>query len=277
MDVHMPLMDGLEATRKIRQQPRFAQLPILALTAGVTQSEQENALAAGMNDFVSKPVNPEALIAKLCHWLKQSSPIIASPITPTMPVDARLALPGFDLTNLEQMLDGDQPLIISMLEHFRADTSGDLVAIDRAIAAGNLAEAEQQAHKLKGVAGNIGAMEVYHLASELDADLKRGSCDPTTLNALHESYRQAIRGIDSLSQASASSGNVAALRILAASLDHLLASHELVPEELLDSLEATLAAPQSKLFQQLRRQIANIDYKKARTSLQQLLDETGEA
>jgi PAS domain S-box-containing protein len=280
MDVHMPVMDGLEATRKIRQQPHLAQLPILALTAGVTQGEQENALAAGMNDFVSKPVDPEALVAALCHWLKPASSGQGNlpPAPASTPADSPLQLPGFDLSNLEQMLDGDRPLIVSMLEHFRADTSGDLLAIDRAIAAGDFAEAERQAHKLKGVAGNIGAMDVYRLASALDAELKQGRCDPAVLNALHDAYRLANASIDSLSRVAVAqdgAGNAATLQALAPELDRLLAGHELVPEELLDALEAALNTPQHKQFQQLRRHIASIDYKKARASLQQLLTETG--
>lgn len=73
MDVHMPVMDGLEATKRIRANPDYADLPIIALTAGVTQEEREGSLSSGMNDFVAKPVNPEALIAALTKWVRISS------------------------------------------------------------------------------------------------------------------------------------------------------------------------------------------------------------
>jgi CheY-like chemotaxis protein len=69
MDAHMPVMDGFEATALIRSQPRFANLPIIALTAGVTQDEREQCLNCGMNDFVAKPIVPETLLATLSHWL----------------------------------------------------------------------------------------------------------------------------------------------------------------------------------------------------------------
>jgi PAS domain S-box-containing protein len=70
MDVHMPEMGGIEATQRIRQQPRFNDLPVIALTAGVTRQERENCLASGVNDFVAKPFNAETLAATLVQWLK---------------------------------------------------------------------------------------------------------------------------------------------------------------------------------------------------------------
>ena len=70
MDIHMPEMDGFEATQLIRRQARFATLPVIALTAGVTEEEQDKCLALGMNDFIAKPINPEKLILTLQQWLK---------------------------------------------------------------------------------------------------------------------------------------------------------------------------------------------------------------
>lgn len=72
MDMHMPVMDGVEATRRIRANQSYAELPIIALTAGVTQEEQGTCMAAGMNDFVTKPVNPKSLLASLTNWVKKT-------------------------------------------------------------------------------------------------------------------------------------------------------------------------------------------------------------
>jgi CheY-like chemotaxis protein len=69
MDVNMPVMGGVEATERIRSQSRFAALPVIALTAGVTQQERDSCLACGMNDFVTKPINPQELIGVLCKWI----------------------------------------------------------------------------------------------------------------------------------------------------------------------------------------------------------------
>ncbi len=73
MDVHMPEMGGVEATEIIRKQPQFTNLPIIALTAGVTEEERVNCMACGMNDFVTKPIRPEELIAALLHWVGKVS------------------------------------------------------------------------------------------------------------------------------------------------------------------------------------------------------------
>ena len=72
MDVHMPILDGLEATKLIRSQARFATLPVIALTAGVTKEERERCMASGMNDFIAKPINPKTLISTLLQWIKPS-------------------------------------------------------------------------------------------------------------------------------------------------------------------------------------------------------------
>jgi CheY-like chemotaxis protein len=77
MDVHMPEMDGIEATERIRRQPKIKDLPIIALTAGVTKEEREGSLAAGMNDFIAKPITPEALIDVLTKWFVP----VSEPIT----------------------------------------------------------------------------------------------------------------------------------------------------------------------------------------------------
>ena len=70
MDVHMPVMDGLEATQHIRRSSRFADIPVIALTAGVTQAEREQCLASGMNDFINKPINMTQLLSTLAQWTK---------------------------------------------------------------------------------------------------------------------------------------------------------------------------------------------------------------
>ena len=69
MDMQMPVMGGIEATKHIRQNPAYVDLPLIALTAGVTQEEKERCLACGMNDFITKPVSSVVVIPCLVHWI----------------------------------------------------------------------------------------------------------------------------------------------------------------------------------------------------------------
>ena len=70
MDVHMPVMNGLDATQQIRRSLRFADMPVIALTAGVTEAEREQCLSSGMNDFINKPINMTQLLSTLVQWIK---------------------------------------------------------------------------------------------------------------------------------------------------------------------------------------------------------------
>lgn len=72
MDLQMPVMDGYEATKRIRQFPRFSKLPILAMTANAMKGDREKVLAAGMNDHIAKPVDPDLMFVTMARWIKQS-------------------------------------------------------------------------------------------------------------------------------------------------------------------------------------------------------------
>jgi len=72
MDMQMPVMDGLEATQEIRKQPRFAQLPVIAMTANAMTAERDRCLAVGMNDHIAKPIDPDGLYAMLVKWLPEN-------------------------------------------------------------------------------------------------------------------------------------------------------------------------------------------------------------
>jgi CheY-like chemotaxis protein len=184
MDVHMPVMGGVEATAKIRQQGYT--LPIIALTAGVTQEERDNCKHIGMNDFITKPVNPEELISVLCHWIATDnlpdsvvSAITEPAVEEEMPVSPPfiMALPGFDLTIVLSMVGGDEKIVHELLQIFREDLLPSLQAIEDNITASNFRAAADLAHRIKGTAGNLGGMELHSVAANLEASLKQGSLD----------------------------------------------------------------------------------------------------
>ncbi|MDZ5461020.1 PAS domain S-box protein [Azohydromonas lata] len=192
MDVQMPEMDGLEATRALRRRPELAALPVLAMTANAFDDDRAACLAAGMNDFVAKPVDPEGLYATLLKWLpgarELAPPTVLPPSTAALQTPpaaapqaqgdllARLALhPGVDvaagLSNLPGMEDRYESLLRLFAEHHRQDAA----KLSGHLARGELREATLLAHSLKSVALTLGATELAAIARALESRLREGA------------------------------------------------------------------------------------------------------
>jgi PAS domain S-box-containing protein len=172
MDMQMPVMDGVSATEEIRLDPRHAALPIVAMTANAMQVDRDRCIAAGMNDFVTKPIDPEALWQALARWIRPRDGLgqaFAAPQTtelalPTPFAPAGEVLPrdiaGLDMALGLRRVMGKEALYLSLLRKFLAGNQAGLAPLDQALAAGDRATAERLAHTLKGVAGNIGASDL---------------------------------------------------------------------------------------------------------------------
>jgi CheY-like chemotaxis protein len=189
MDIQMPLMDGLEATRKIRALvgksggERFVTLPIIAMTAMAMEQDAKNCLEAGMNDFVTKPVEPDRLVATLAKWIKvdnsASAPALApnqqhvAAATPEIPADL-LALKNVDALSGIRRIAGNHKAYRKQLERFRQHYSAAVDELQRLIAEEGLAAGEAYCHAIKGVTGNISAKVVFSSLTELDELLKQG-------------------------------------------------------------------------------------------------------
>ncbi len=197
MDIHMPVMDGFEASWLIRSQPRFARLPIIAMTAGVTQEEQENCIAAGMNDFISKPLNPPKLLSTIAQWLKpQGNTVTEDDIIKTLDIVpeqsaqtvftndttvSEFPAPLQDLAshkiepdtsldpNILIDLIGDDPTIVAeFLDYFHESSLKTNAEIIAAVSACKTLEASYASHKLKSAAGCVGANRLAELCAQLE-------------------------------------------------------------------------------------------------------------
>ncbi len=185
MDVQMPEMDGLEATRRIRSLEKEcveqdeahwicrSPLPIIAMTAGALQQDREECLAAGMDDYVSKPVNPAALVTIFQTYLPQ--PISDDPQRPdhNSHSDSNGAPDPaiFDRARLLDLVMNDTDLLQEILGVFLKDTPPRLDTIKASLASGDAGRIQVQSHAIKGAAGNVGASAVSAIAAEMEAQV----------------------------------------------------------------------------------------------------------
>ncbi len=184
MDLQMPVMDGLEATRRIRATPGRDRLPVLAMTANAMAGDRERSLAAGMNDHVTKPIDPEQLFDVLLRWLPDRA-ADSPPLGRTAPgvpgpslasSDAWLDhIPGLDTVDGIRRVLGRREAYAGLLRRFALGHVDAIRDIRAALVEGRRADAERAAHTLKGVAGTIGARQLQREAGEVEAALRRGA------------------------------------------------------------------------------------------------------
>jgi PAS domain S-box-containing protein len=218
MDIHMPIMDGFEATRQIRGLPGFSALPIIALTAGVTKEERKRCLAAGMNDFINKPINPALLLSTLAHWLKfVDIPVTATDAAPSQAAFQKEPLTAINLNMtltesvlpakavsiadnlppsamdrnmciLRELVGDDPDTIAKFLGFFHASANKISADIITALTAGDVISASNAAHKLSASAHSVGALRLGDLCLQIEEAGNTG--DKAMLNNLLPDFEE---------------------------------------------------------------------------------------
>jgi PAS domain S-box-containing protein len=189
MDVQMPEMDGHEATRRLRADGRFADLPIVAMTAHALVEERERCLECGMNDHLAKPIHPEALYRSIARWCGQpetaensDASTLDAPGTGTMSTadflesgstDISLAIEGLDVQSGLLRAMGSMDFYLDMLKRFSNSQRSTAQAIHDALD-NDRKTAERLAHSLKGSASLLGAEQVQQLSGKLETDIRHG-------------------------------------------------------------------------------------------------------
>ncbi len=213
MDIQMPVMDGLEAARRIRALAdapggeRYAKLPIIAMTALAMAQDVEQSRAAGMNDHVTKPIAPDRLMAALAKWVQlpvgrtgkpASMAAAAAPQAGELPADL-LALTSLDAREGVRRIGGKADAYRKQLRRFREHYPDAVAQLQRLATQQSLRQAEEYCHALKGVTGNIGARALYEQVAAIDSRLKQGELpEAAELERLQALLRQVLRDIDNL-------------------------------------------------------------------------------
>jgi two-component system, sensor histidine kinase and response regulator len=211
MDLQMPVMDGYQATAKLRGDERFKDLPIIAMTAHATIEERQRCLASGMNDHISKPIDPANLFETVGKFYK--------PVTPShspggmegdrkpgegaaLSAGGLPSVEGLDATDGLARVGGNRKLYLKLLRQFVTQQGDAAAQITGQLKAGDVATAERSAHTLKGVAGNLGAKNLQSAAADLEKLLRDHATTETieparlrfeeNLSALLERLRPAL-------------------------------------------------------------------------------------
>jgi PAS domain S-box-containing protein len=211
MDVQMPVMDGYTATRTIRRDPRFKDLPIIAMTAHAMAGDHDKSVAAGMNDHVTKPIDPEQLFAALARWITVGKPAVRDEILPDVigeesAVEAKAAsvatipsetpfpavLEGFDLEAGLQRLRGNEALYRKLLVSFATKYTQRAVDIRQALDVKDYHQAHGLIHDIKGLAGNLAALQLQAAAADLEKMVKHADDEnppsPEILNSTFSTF-----------------------------------------------------------------------------------------
>lgn len=209
MDMQMPVMDGLTATRHLRSMPEGRELPILAMTANAMPVDRERCLQAGMNDHIAKPIDPRQLLASLQRWVRLSplpegeSPAaagedapdvsLAEPVVPEgeAALASLLDIEGLDVKGGLLRAPGQPAFYLRLLQRFYQGQHDCAAHLREALIRGRQDEAERLAHSLKAVAAQIGATEISRQAATLEQAIRAGQ-DHTALHVALQQLEQVL-------------------------------------------------------------------------------------
>ncbi|MCX5568980.1 hybrid sensor histidine kinase/response regulator [Kaistia nematophila] len=284
MDVQMPEMDGIEATKRIRQAFPSDRLPIIAMTAHAYEQERQNCFQAGMNDHVAKPVDPATLMHALERWLKprraEGSGSTAKPAEVPAAADLPAELPPFDLATALVRVNGKTALLRKLIVSFGTNYRGFVATLRGEIDAGALDDARRLAHSLKGVSASLELRRVSEASRQLeDAIAHREMANVDELiERLDAVLQPAIAAARTLSPAEEASAAAPAASLDAAARDEAakllyelrqqLSKRSMRARKTFEALEARLqGTPEAGRLAEIRDPISRLDFNNALAGL----------
>ena len=276
MDMQMPVMDGLEATRRLRADPRHATLPVVAMTANAMSSDRERCLQAGMNDFVAKPVDPDLLLEALQRWMPaRATTRVAAPPPPAPAAPAALSIAGVDTVAGLRFAGGNEPGYRERLVRFATEHADDARRLAELLQGGQGEEAVRLVHTLKGLAGTLGLSALARESLALESALASGARRGADIQAFAAALGEACAAIRAAlpAAAAASAGVAAAPAALLKDLQSLLEADDADAAELYRQHAAAIAAALPACADELARAIRAFDFPAALAILHAARDE----
>lgn len=203
MDCQMPVMDGYEATRILRQQKHLMTMPVIAMTANAMQEDKERCVKTGMNDFVAKPIDVKLFYATLVKWIEPKTynqtlkENIDKKEKPNLYV---LDIYGVDIDKALARVADDEEILFGILKRFAASKKDVIQKMAKMYEDGNFGELKMAVHTLKGLCGNIEATTLYEALKKLEDDIKEESVNSDAiklmLQAIDEELQKVITSIE---------------------------------------------------------------------------------
>lgn len=281
MDVQMPVMDGLAATREIRRLPAHASTPIIAMTADAFAEDRTRCLEAGMSDYVAKPFEPAHLTALIHKWTSRPAPQTAAPTPDALAGDAAGANDdGIDFEHGNLISHGKPERYLDLLKDFVQESANDIARMRAEVRSLAMADARRTSHSLKGAAALMGATRMQSLVQNFE-DKLAAHANPAALDAVIdeiESARCAIeRHLDARrarnqAQPSPVVDEAQALSTLSV-LAELLIEGDIRSNRVMADSAALIEAYLGQWAKVLARQIDNFDYEAATDTLRKALQE----
>jgi Signal transduction histidine kinase len=286
MDMQMPVMDGLTATRAIRQNSQFKDLPIIAMTANAMAGDCEKCLEAGMNDHLAKPIDPDKLFQALLRWIpaRTAAPnVAAAPVVTAqkLPADsAPLEIPGIDTQSALKRTGGNRQRYVSLLRRFADSQMGAAGQIRAALKTQDSATAQRIAHSLKGAAANLGANALATAAGSAEVAIKTQSEVEPALGELERTLFAAVAAMqrtlppaEKVEPTLSGNGDPSVVLQLLSRLKKLLEADDSEAAEFIVEAQGSFSAILSRTeIETLTRMVGDFDYEGALRAVSGIAD-----
>lgn len=270
MDMQMPVMDGVTATKEIRKKMEHTSLPIVAMTANAMVGDREKCAESGMNDHIAKPIDPEQLFSTLLKWIppKQSKENQAQQMSIKSVEDGlELNIPGLDTEMGLKRVLGKKKSYINLLRKYISGQKHIFVQIEKMLSDGDWSSAKRLAHTLKSVSGSIGAIVIQEKAAKLETAIKEQASTHTLKQMIDETSVMLAKMIEYLENALPEEENVPQVMGAVSSREELLE----VLNELKPFVQTRKPKKCSKIMEEYKKLIWPLQFQRQAADIEKLV------